>query len=238
MKGQRWNYMMEAIRTRLLSGYVGCVETFFSVTSVRCELEPQRRSTGAVGGARQIPTQGRQHIAWIGGAIVNFQNIVIFHRVEFIKCNQYAIVTGYCDTPGTSLLVWVVDWIVRAGEVPRMTSILITWTIVCKASKEQHIRTLSYKNTKPLSTHVYKARSMWDHAYWKETGRVWGRNAICFEVVSRVTNPNSVYTFMKYYVVHEQWIPHLVFVEEVGCEWFWNLSSTHAGGCTNFSGMR
>ena len=42
------------VRTRLLSGYVTCVKTVSSDTPVSCELEPQRRSTGAVGEARQI----------------------------------------------------------------------------------------------------------------------------------------------------------------------------------------
>ena len=136
---------IDTIRTRLLSGCVGCMESFCSDTPVRCELKPQRRSTRLVGGARQETTQGHQHIAWIGSAIVDFQNIGISLRVEFIEYNQYAIVTGYCDTPGTSLLVWVNDWIARAGKVPRVTSILITGTFVCNASKDNqpHTRTAS-----------------------------------------------------------------------------------------------
>ena len=148
-EGTKW----ERIRTRLLSGCKGCAETFVNETPARCELEPQGRSTGAVDGARQNTTQGHQHVTCIGGTIVDFQNIGVSLRVEFIKCNQYAVGTGYCDTPGTCLLVWVVNWIARAGKVSRVTSILITGAPVYKASKGQHNTTHSC-STMPIAAQL------------------------------------------------------------------------------------
>ena len=86
------------------------------------------------------------------------------------------------------ILVWVVDWIVRAWKVPRVTSILIMWTPVCKANKYNHNRTLVQHTWHESLTYTRSTTQLAE--YNVEAGAGNGTSlrwacAICFEVVTQ-----------------------------------------------------
>ena len=88
------------------------------------EFKPQGRSRGQINKTRRVSTTHCGELsAWIWRPVIYLQQIITKFRVKLIKHQLDAVATGYCDTPGASLVVRIIAGVLGTRKAPSETPI-------------------------------------------------------------------------------------------------------------------
>ena len=110
-----------------MNGRVVGMESSSCVATVRREFKPHRRSRGEINRTRRVlTTHSCDLCTWTWRPVIYLQHIITSFRVKLKELHFDAVATGYCNTPGASLVVWIIVGVLRT----------------CKASIETPMRML------------------------------------------------------------------------------------------------
>ena len=110
--------------TCTMSGRVLGMEPSSCVATVRREFKPHRRSRGEINRTRGVVTTHSGDLCTqTRRPVIYFQHIITRFRVKLKELHFDAVATGYCNTPGASLVVEIIVGVLRTRKASGQTSI-------------------------------------------------------------------------------------------------------------------
>ena len=100
------------------------MESFPSVANIRRKFKPQGRSRGRVNSTRMLTTDRGDLNTGTWRAVKDLQRIITAYGVKRIEHHFDAVATGYRNTPGASLVVWIIVGVLRTCKASEETSTL------------------------------------------------------------------------------------------------------------------